>query len=89
LGVATNQQKQCNTAKHDLREAQAENRLPQSHQPCGCQFETNNEQQQNDPDFGKFQNRFGIADQLQTLRPDENSRDQVTENSPDSETPKQ
>ncbi|PAV67673.1 hypothetical protein WR25_12150 [Diploscapter pachys] len=64
------------TAGDDLQQPQPENLLLHPPQPRRVQFQSHDEQQQRDAEFGDPHLRFGIADEAQHMRPDDRTRDQ-------------
>ena len=64
-------------AQQNLQQAEPEDFLSQRPQSTGVEFEADDEQQQRDAEFGHADHRFGIADQMQHVRPDHRPRDEI------------
>ena len=76
-------------ADHDLRQPDPEDRSPQPPQPRRVQFEPYDEQQQDDADLGEPDELVGIPRESEHLRPDDRTRDEITQRRTQPEAPEQ
>ena len=88
-GEGEQQPREPQPAQHNLRQPKAEDIAPKSPQSRRLQFQTDHEQQQHDTELGELQNLFGIANEAQHRRPDQDTCSEIAQHRPQLEANEQ